>query len=98
MQDKVKLAMPKYHTQIFGLIAGRIGIQTGLISQSLWIRFPPPQLIKLKTMTKDGKVMTCIVSQTVRNIVAQANELEIPREDIISMFALGGQIYLVFYK
>lgn len=58
----------------------------------------PPQLIKLKTMTKDGKIMTCIVGQTVRNIVAQANELEIPREDIISMFALGGQIYLVFYK
>ena len=49
-------------------------------------------------MTKDGKVMTCIVGQTVRNIVAQANELEIPREDIINMFALGGQIYLVFYK
>ena len=49
-------------------------------------------------MTKDGKVMACIVGQTVRNIVAQANELEIPREDIINMFALGGQIYLVFYK
>lgn len=49
-------------------------------------------------MTKDGKVMTCIVGQTVRNIVDQANELEIPREDIVSMFALGGQIYLVFYK
>ena len=49
-------------------------------------------------MTKDGKVMTCIVGQTVRNIVAQANELEIPREDIISIFTLGGQIYLVFYK
>lgn len=49
-------------------------------------------------MVKDGKIMTCIAGQTVRNIVAQANELEIPREDIVSMFALGGQIYLVFYK
>lgn len=49
-------------------------------------------------MTRDGKAMTCIVGQTVRSIVAQANELEIPREDIISVFALGGQIYLVFYK
>ena len=77
---------------------GRIGIQVGLISQPPWIRFPPPQLIKLKTMAKDSKVMTCIVGQTVRNIVAQINELEIPREDIVSMFALGGQIYLVFYK
>lgn len=49
-------------------------------------------------MNKDGKIMTCIVGQTVRNIVAQANELEIPREDIVSMFALGAQVYLVFYK
>ncbi len=49
-------------------------------------------------MAKDGKIMTCIVGQTVRNIVAQANGLEIPREDIVSMFVLGGQVYLVFYK
>lgn len=49
-------------------------------------------------MTRDGKIMTCIVGQTVRNIVAQVNELEIPREDIVSMFVLGGQVYLVFYK
>lgn len=42
--------------------------------------------------------MTCIVGQTVRNIVAQANELNIPREDIVSMFVWGGQVYLVFYK
>lgn len=47
---------------------------------------------------KEGKVMTCIVGQTVRNIVAQANELNIPREDIINMFPLGGQIYLIYYK
>lgn len=38
------------------------------------------------------------MGQTVRDIVAQANELEITREDIVNMFALGGQIYLVFYK
>lgn len=49
-------------------------------------------------MTNNAKIMTCIVGQTVRNIIAQANELEIPREDVVSMFTLGGQIYLVFYK
>ena len=49
-------------------------------------------------MAKNGKIMTCIVGQTIRNIVSQVNELEIPKEDIVSMFALGGQIYLVFYK
>lgn len=49
-------------------------------------------------MSKDGKIMTCIVGYTVRDIINQANELEIPREDIVSIFVLGGQIYLVFYK
>lgn len=48
-------------------------------------------------MTKE-KLMTCIIGQTVRSIINQANELEITKEDIVSMFALGGQIYLVYYK
>lgn len=50
------------------------------------------------TMSKDGKIMTCIVGYTVRDIINQANELEIPKEDVVGMFTLGGQIYLVFYK
>lgn len=49
-------------------------------------------------MTKDGKVMTCIVGQTVRGVISQANELGIQREDIVNMLTLGEQIYLVFYK
>lgn len=49
-------------------------------------------------MAKNGKTMTCIVGYTVRDIINQVNELEIPREDIVSMFVLGGQVYLVFYK
>lgn len=49
-------------------------------------------------MIKDGKVMTCITGPTVRKVIAQANGLEIPREDVVNMFVLGGQIYLVYYK
>ena len=49
-------------------------------------------------MTKDNKIMACIVGQTVRGIITQANELEIPKEDVIGIFALGGRIYLVYYK
>lgn len=49
-------------------------------------------------MIRDEKVMTCIVGYKVRDLVKQANELEIPREDIVNMFALAGQIYLVYYK
>lgn len=49
-------------------------------------------------MVRDGKVMTCIVGYKVRDLVEQVNELGIPREDIVNMFALAGQIYLVYYK
>lgn len=49
-------------------------------------------------MSDKKKLMTCITGSTVRDIVSKANELEINREDIVNMFVLGGQIYLVFYK
>lgn len=38
------------------------------------------------------------MGSTVREVIRQAQELEIRREDIVGMFPLGGQIYLVFYK
>lgn len=49
-------------------------------------------------MGKEKKILTCIVGPTVRSIIQRANELEIQREDIINMFALGGQVYLCYYK
>ena len=49
-------------------------------------------------MGEKNKVMTCIVGQTVRGIISQANELGIQREDIVNMLTLGERIYLVFYK
>lgn len=49
-------------------------------------------------MNDKKKLMTCITGPTVRHIINQANELELNREDIVNMFVLGGQIYLVFYK
>lgn len=49
-------------------------------------------------MCKEGKFMHCIVGKTVREIVYQANELNIPREDIVGMFILKEQVYLVYYK
>lgn len=67
----------------------------------LVVRVHLPQL-KLITMdmamSKDGKIMTCIVGYTVRDIINQANKLEIPREDIVSILPLTGQIYLFYYK
>lgn len=49
-------------------------------------------------MGEKNKVMTCIVGQTIREIISQANELGIQREDIVNMLTLGERIYLVFYK
>ena len=49
-------------------------------------------------MSEKKKVMTCIIGQTIRSIISQANELGIPKEDIVNIVTLGGQIYLVYYK
>lgn len=49
-------------------------------------------------MKEEKTLITCIMGSTVREIIKQAQELEIKREDIVNMFPLGGQIYLVFYK
>lgn len=48
-------------------------------------------------MKDESKVITCVTGPTVRDIVAQAAELEIAREDIVNIFPLGGQIYLIYY-
>lgn len=62
------------------------------------VRLYLPQLIKVNNMEKEKTLITCIIGSTVREVIKQAQELEIKREDIVSMFPLGGQIYLVFYK
>lgn len=64
----------------------------------LEVRVFPSQLIKVNNMEKEKTLITCIIGSTVREVIKQAQELEIKREDIVSMFSLGEQIYLVFYK
>lgn len=46
----------------------------------------------------EKEVITCIVAPTVREIIKQAQELEIKRESIVNVFPLGGQVYLVYYR
>ena len=46
----------------------------------------------------NGKVITAVIGTTVRDVIKQAIKLEIKKEDIVSMFPLGGQIYLVYYN
>lgn len=49
-------------------------------------------------MKEEKTLITCIIGSTVREVIKQAQELEIKKEDIVNMFPLGGQIYLIFYK
>lgn len=49
-------------------------------------------------MKEEKELITCIIGSTVREVIKQAQELEIKKEDIVNMFPLGGQIYLIFYK
>ena len=49
-------------------------------------------------MTKKEKIITCVIANNMRKIISMAQELEIKREDIVSILAMEGQIYLVFYK
>lgn len=49
-------------------------------------------------MKEEKALITCIIGSTVREVIKQAQELEIKKENVVNMFPLGGQIYLVFYK
>ena len=49
-------------------------------------------------MEKEKKLIACIIGSTVREVIKQAQELDIKKEDIVAMFPLGGQVYLIFYK
>lgn len=46
----------------------------------------------------EERIIHCIAESNVQKIVKKANELAIAREDIIAMFTLGGQVYLVYYR
>lgn len=46
----------------------------------------------------EGKVIHCIAESNVQTIVQKARKLDLSKEDIIAMFTLGGQVYLVYYR
>lgn len=47
---------------------------------------------------KQTNLIHCIVGSNIRDIINQANKLELKREDVIKMFVLKEQVYLVYYK
>ena len=40
----------------------------------------------------------CIAESNVQAIVQKARKLKIDQTDIVSMFTLGNQVYLVYYR
>lgn len=49
-------------------------------------------------MSKEGKIMSCIVGYTIRDIINQVNEYKLQKEDIVSIFSSEGRIFLIYYK
>lgn len=60
---------------------------------------PFPATIKIDIMGEDKntKVMYAIYGDTIREIVRQSNELDIQREEIVSLIKDGGQFILTYY-
>lgn len=58
--------------------------------------------VKVKTKSlgssKETQIMTAITNTTIRGIVNNANEIEIKRENIVSLLKENGQFVLVYFK
>jgi hypothetical protein len=64
----------------------------------LVVQFYPLQQTKINVMEDKEKEITCIVGLTIRNLLDKAKSLEIKKEDIVNIFPMEGQIYMIFYK
>lgn len=53
--------------------------------------------IKSPELEKDGKLLHAFKSRTIRELVVKANELNIPREDIIQILQENGCYILLYY-
>lgn len=51
-----------------------------------------------ENMKGENKMMLLITGATMRSVVNQANELGVQKEDIVQLFHMAGQIYLIYYK
>lgn len=54
--------------------------------------------LEKRKMVKDGKVMTALTAPHIRALVDIANEIQIPREDVITILDKGDQVVLIYYK
>lgn len=46
----------------------------------------------------EDRMIHCIAKANVQEIIKEARKLKIDQTDIVSMFTLGNQVYLVYYR
>lgn len=54
--------------------------------------------LERRKMSKDGKTMTALPAPHIRALVDKANELEIPREDVVTIIDKGDEVVLIYYR
>ena len=52
----------------------------------------------MEPMIKEGKVITAISAANIRQLVTKANNLNVKREDIVSLVKENGSFILVYYR
>lgn len=51
-----------------------------------------------RRMVKDGKIMTALTAPHIRALVDMANEMKIPRADVVSILDRVDEVVLIYYK
>ena len=58
-----------------------------------------PKIVKTKkTNSEVYRVMTALISNTIRGIIKTANEKGIKKEDIVSLLKENGQFILIYFR
>lgn len=47
---------------------------------------------------ENKKLIHCISGPHVRKVIEEARNLEIPKEDIVTIMDFGNQVHLIYYK
>lgn len=54
--------------------------------------------LEKRKMAKNNKIMMATCAPHIRALVDIANELKIPREDVITIIDKGEEVILIYYK
>lgn len=54
--------------------------------------------LKRRKVSRNDKMMTALTAPHIRSLIDRANELEIPREDVITVIDKKDEIVLIYYS